>query len=169
MYGLSKKKMPYLHLIDEAIGLLNTEIRLIEWRIKYPEQLQQRINKQPLSPLYLADKTTLINIMEVVSGLFLSKDIVYQNGKPAYLVDLSKGFEWLFNIKISSKVTSVQLRCSAQDIPNNISIIVPARCLSIVTHFVVSELSLNRHFPHVRRIFRSPKAVQSLLRSRLPT
>ena len=50
VYGLSKKKMPYLHLIDEAIGLLNTEIRLIEWRIKYPEQLQQRINKQPLSP-----------------------------------------------------------------------------------------------------------------------
>ena len=72
MYGLSKKKMPHLHLIDEAIGLLNTEIRLIEWRIKYPEQLQQRINKQPLSPLYLADKTTLINIMEMVSGLFLS-------------------------------------------------------------------------------------------------
>jgi len=92
--------MPHLHLIDEAIGLLNTEIRLIEWRIKYPEQLQQRINKQPLSPLYLADKTTLINIMEMVSGLFLSKNIIYQNGKPAYLVDLSKAFEWLFNIKL---------------------------------------------------------------------
>ena len=82
--------MPYLHLIDEAIGLLNTEIRLIEWRIKYPEQLKQRIEKQSLSPLYLADKTALINIMEMVSGLFLSKNIVYQNGKPAYLVDLSK-------------------------------------------------------------------------------
>ena len=93
--------MPYLHLIDEAIGLLNTEIRLIEWRIKYPEQLQQRTNKQILSPLYLADKTTLINIMELVSGLFLSKNIVYQNGKPACLVDLAKAFEWLFNIKIS--------------------------------------------------------------------
>ena len=100
MYGLSKKKMPYLHLIDEAIGLLNTEIRLIEWRIKYPEQFKQRIDKQILFPLYLADKTTLINIMEMVSGLFLSKDIVYQNGKPAYLVDLSKAFEWLFNIRI---------------------------------------------------------------------
>lgn len=95
-----QEKMPYLHLIDEAIGLLNTEIRLIEWRIKYPEQLQQRANKQSLSPLFLADKTTLINIMEMVSGLFLSKDIVYQNGKPAYLVDLTKAFEWLFNIKI---------------------------------------------------------------------
>ena len=93
--------MPYLHLIDEAIGLLNTEIRLIEWRIKYPEQFKQRIGKQPLSPLYLADKTTLINIMEIVSSLFLSKDIVYQNGKPAYLVDLAKAFEWLFNIMIA--------------------------------------------------------------------
>ena len=93
--------MPYLYLIDEAIGLLSTEIRLIEWRIKYPKQLQQPINKQIISPLFLADKTTLINIMEMVRGLFLSNDIVYQNGKPAYLVDLSKAFEWLFNIKIS--------------------------------------------------------------------
>lgn len=90
-----------MHLIDEAIGLLNTEIRLIEWRIKYPEQLCQQTNKQALSPLFLANKTALINIMEIVSGLFLSKNIVYQNGKPAYLIDLSKGFEWLFNIKIS--------------------------------------------------------------------
>lgn len=90
-----------MHLIDEAIGLLDTEIRLIEWRIKYPEQLQQHTNKQTLSPLYLADKTTLINIMEIVSGLFLSKNIVYQSGKSACLADLAKAFEWLFNIKIS--------------------------------------------------------------------
>ena len=101
MCGLSKKKIPYLHLIDEAIGLLNTEIRLVEWHIKFPEQFEKYTNKKAPSPLYLTDKTTLINIMEMVSGLFLSKDIVYQNGKPAYLVDLSKGFEWLFNIKIS--------------------------------------------------------------------
>jgi len=93
--------MPYLHLIDEAIGLLNTEIRLIGMAYQVPGQLQQRTNKQILSPLYLADKTTLINIMELVSGLFLSKNIVYQNGKPACLVDLAKAFEWLFNIKIS--------------------------------------------------------------------
>ncbi|WP_372449969.1 MULTISPECIES: RteC domain-containing protein [Bacteroides] len=79
---------------------MNTEIYIIRLRIKYPEQFRTHSNTQPLSPLYLADKTTLINIMEMVSGLFLSKDIVYQNGKPAYLVDLAKAFEWLFNIKI---------------------------------------------------------------------
>lgn len=35
-----QEKMPYLHLIDEAIGLINNVNRLIEWRIKYPEQFK---------------------------------------------------------------------------------------------------------------------------------
>lgn len=70
--------MPYLHLIDEAIGLIDNEIRIVEWRIKYPEQFKRQLDKPPLSPLYLADKATLINIMEIVSGLFISKNIVYQ-------------------------------------------------------------------------------------------
>lgn len=98
---MGKRKIPFTQFIDEAIGIINTEIYIIRLRIKYPEQFRTHSNTQPLSPLYLADKTTLINIMEMVSGLFLSKDIVYQNGKPAYLVDLAKAFEWLFNIKIS--------------------------------------------------------------------
>ena len=76
--GLNNKKMPYLYLIDEAIGLLNIEIRIVKWRIKYPEQFQQHANKLFLSPLHLDDKTSLVNIMEIVSGLFLSKRIVYQ-------------------------------------------------------------------------------------------
>ena len=92
--------MPYLSLIDEAIGLLNIEMRIVKWRIKYPEQFQQHANKLFLSPLHLDDKTSLVNIMEIVSGLFLSKRIVYQNGKPVHLTDLGKAFEWLFNIKL---------------------------------------------------------------------
>ena len=88
--------MPYLYLIDEAIGLLNIEIRIVKWRIKYPEQFQQHANKLFLSPLHLDDKTSLVNIMEIVSGLFLSKRIVYQNGKPVHLTVLDKAFEWLF-------------------------------------------------------------------------
>lgn len=95
-----QRKIPFMQFIDEAIGIINTEIYIIRLRIKYPEQFRTHFNTQPLSPLYLADKTNLIDIMEMVSGLFLSKDIVYQNGKPAYLVDLAKAFEWLFNIRI---------------------------------------------------------------------
>lgn len=39
--------------------------------------------------------------MELVGGLSLSKNIVYQNGKPICLVDSAEVFGWLFNIKIS--------------------------------------------------------------------
>ena len=55
VHGLRKKKMHYLYLIDEAIGVLNTEIRLVEWRIKFPEQFGKYTNKKTLSPLYLTD------------------------------------------------------------------------------------------------------------------
>ena len=75
-------------------------MRIIKLRIKYPEQFQQHVNKLFLSPLHLTDKTNLINIMEIVSGLFLSKRIIYQNGKPVHLTDLGKAFEWRFNIKL---------------------------------------------------------------------
>lgn len=40
MYGLSKKKMPYLYPIDEAIGLLNNEIRLVELAYQVPGAIQ---------------------------------------------------------------------------------------------------------------------------------
>ncbi len=50
MYGLSKKKMPYLYPIDEAIGLLNNEIRLVEWRIKYPEQFKSQVVPPGIEP-----------------------------------------------------------------------------------------------------------------------
>ena len=98
--GLSKKKIPYLYLIDEAIELIKTEVRIVNLRIKYPEQFQQHANNLYLSPLHLADKTSLINIMEIVDGLFLSQRIIYQNGTSVHLTDLSKAFEWLFNIKL---------------------------------------------------------------------
>ena len=41
-----------------------------------------------------------IVIIKIISGLFLSKRIVYKNGKPAFLSDLSKAFEWVFNIQL---------------------------------------------------------------------
>ena len=97
---MSKKKIPYLYLIDEAIELIKTEVRIVNLRIKYPEQFQQHANNLYLSPLHLADKTSLINIMEIVDGLFLSQRIIYQNGTSVHLTDLGKAFEWLFNIKL---------------------------------------------------------------------
>ena len=87
-------------LIDEAIGLVNTEIRIVNMRIKYPVQFQSRKNKLPLSPLYLTDETFLVEIMELVSGVFLSKRVVTHNGTESPLTEIGRTFEWLFNIKL---------------------------------------------------------------------
>ena len=88
-----------LLLIDEAIALVNTEIRILNMRIKYPVQFQNRKNKLPLSPLYLTDETNLVEIMELVSGLFLSERVVSRNGTKSPLTEIGRAFEYLFNIK----------------------------------------------------------------------
>lgn len=69
-------------------------------RIKYPIQFQNRKNSFPPSPLYLTDETYLVEIMELVSGIFLSKRVVTHNGKESPLTEISRTFEWLFNIKL---------------------------------------------------------------------
>lgn len=89
-----------LLLIDEAIGLVNTEIRILNMRIKYPVQFQSRKNKFPLSPLHLTGETYLIEIMEMVSGLFLSKRVVTHTGTESPLTEIGRAFEHLFNIKL---------------------------------------------------------------------
>ena len=99
MVNLSRKKNVFLLLVDEAIGLINTEIRILNMRIKYPVQFQNRKNKLPLSPLYLTDETNLVEIMELVSGLFLSERVVSRNGTKSPLTEIGRAFEYLFNIK----------------------------------------------------------------------
>ena len=57
--------------------------------------------------------------MEIISGLFLSKRIVYKNGKPAFLSDLSKAFEWVFNIQLKDYHQKHEGRNKAQAGKNN--------------------------------------------------
>lgn len=100
MYNLRRGKNALLLLVDEAIEVINTEIRILNMRIKYPIQFQNRKNKLPLSPLYLTDETFLVEIMELVSGVFLSKRVVTHNGTESPLAEIGRTFEWLFNIKL---------------------------------------------------------------------
>lgn len=88
-----------LLLIDEAIGVINTEIRILNMRIKYPIQFQNRKNSFLPSPLYLTDETNLVAIMELVSGLFLSQRVITHSGKETPLAEIGRAFEHLFNIK----------------------------------------------------------------------
>ncbi|MFK2647054.1 RteC domain-containing protein [Bacteroides fragilis] len=99
---MSRGKNALLLLIDEAIGLVDTEIRILNMRIKYPVQFQSRKDKFPLSPLYLTNETYLVEIMELVSGMFLSKRVVTHNGTESPLTEVGRTFEYLFNIKLGN-------------------------------------------------------------------
>lgn len=69
-------------------------------RVKYPVQFQNRKNNFPPSPLYITDETYRVEIMELVSGIFLSKRVVTHNGTESPLTEIGRAFEYLFNIKL---------------------------------------------------------------------
>ncbi|MEG2070532.1 MAG: RteC domain-containing protein [Bacteroidales bacterium] len=78
----------------------DAELELLKFRIKYPSQFHIQSNKVPPSPLYLTGETYLIEIMEIVSGLFLSKRVVTHNGTKSPLTEIGRAFEYLFNVKL---------------------------------------------------------------------
>ncbi|EXY78102.1 hypothetical protein M084_4177 [Bacteroides fragilis str. 3988 T1] len=86
--------------LQKTLAIINSELELLNLKIQYPNPFQNRKNNYPLSPLYLTDETYLIEIMEMVSGLFLSKRVVTHNGIESPLTEIGRAFEHLFNIKL---------------------------------------------------------------------
>lgn len=82
------------------MAFVDAELELLKFRITYSSQFHIQSNKVPLSPLYLTDETYLIEIMELVSGMFLSKRVVTHNGTESPLTEIGRTFEHLFNIKL---------------------------------------------------------------------
>lgn len=85
--------------LQKTLAIINSELELLNLKIQYPTPFQNRKNGNPQSPLYLIDETNLVEIMELVSGLFLSKRIINHAGKEAPLTEIGRAFEHLFNIK----------------------------------------------------------------------
>ena len=85
--------------LQKTLAIINSELELLNLKIQYPTPFQNRKNGNPQSPHYLTDETNLVEIMELVSGLFLSKRIINHAGKEAPLTEIGRAFEHLFNIK----------------------------------------------------------------------
>ena len=75
-------------------------MELLNLKIQYPNQFQNRIKSFPPSLLYLTDNTNLVEIMELVSGLFLSQRVVTHAGTESPLTEIGRVFEYLFNVKL---------------------------------------------------------------------
>ena len=86
--------------LNKALAIINAELELLNLKIKHPNQFNQAKEKILSSPLYLTDETHLVEIMEMISGLFLTKRVVTHTGKESPLTEIVRTFEWLFNIKL---------------------------------------------------------------------
>lgn len=86
--------------LRKTLAIINSELELLNLKIQYPVPFQNRKNNFPHSPLYLTDETYLLEIMELVSGIFLSKRVVTHNGTESPLTEIGRAFEYLFNIKL---------------------------------------------------------------------
>lgn len=82
------------------MAIINSELELLNLKIQNPSQFPKSQNHFPASPLHLTDETYLIEIMEIVSGLFLSKRVVTHTGTESPLTEIGRTFEYLFNIKL---------------------------------------------------------------------
>lgn len=86
--------------MQKTLAIINSELELLNLKIQYPIPFQNRKSNFSPSQLYLTDETHLIEIMELVSGLFLSKRVVTHTGTESPLTEIGKAFEYLFNIKL---------------------------------------------------------------------
>lgn len=86
--------------LQKKQAIIYSELELLNLKIQCPTSFQNRKNGNPPSLLYLTDETNLVEIMELVSGLFLSKRVVTHTGTESPLTEIGRAFEYLFNIKL---------------------------------------------------------------------
>jgi len=82
------------------LASINFEIKLLNLKIRYPEQFQQA--KQPTfeSDLYILPKSKdlgIVALAEIVVALFFTEKVYQRNGKPAHLNQIAVAFERIFN------------------------------------------------------------------------
>ena len=97
--GWGKNALKKLFL-QKMLAIINSELELLILKIQYPNPFQNRKNNFLPSPLYLTNETTLVDIMELVSGIFLSKRVVTHIGTESPLTEIGRAFEYLFSIKL---------------------------------------------------------------------
>ena len=100
-YGAKKDVLKIVYS-DKVLSFLQKELELIHKELEFPRYFI-KIETSWQSPLYLTDETYLIEIIEMVSGLFLSKRVVTHNGAESPLTEIGRAF-LMFNLKMKQNV-----------------------------------------------------------------
>lgn len=90
---------------QKAILFLESELELLNLKIRHPEPFQQSEQPTFQSELYIIPKSKglgIIALAEIVIALFLTKQVYQQNGKPAHLKQIAEAFKKVFNCRFGS-------------------------------------------------------------------
>lgn len=91
--------------LHKALAFINSELKLFNLRIEYPEQFIDANAEIFQSNLYIIPKSKdlgIVALAEIVIALFLSKKVSQRNGKPAHLNQIAVVFEKMFNCSFGS-------------------------------------------------------------------
>ena len=87
------------------MALINTELELLNLKIRHPEQFCQTSQQTFVSDLYILPKSQglgIVALAEIVIALFLTKKVFQRNGKPANMKQIANVFEKMFNCSFGS-------------------------------------------------------------------
>lgn len=87
------------------MAIVDSELELLNLKIRYPEQFPQAEQPTFESDLYILPKSKDLGIValgEIVVALFFSKKVFQRNGKPAHLNQIAVAFERIFNCSFGS-------------------------------------------------------------------
>jgi hypothetical protein len=85
--------------------LIDSELELLNLKIRYPDQFQQPESPTFQSDLHIIPKSKDLGIValgEIVIALFYSRKVFQRNGKPAHLIQIARAFEQVFNVNFGS-------------------------------------------------------------------
>jgi hypothetical protein len=100
-----KKNALKFAYLQKALALVNSELKLLNLKICYPEQFPPAEQPTFESDLYILPKSKdlgFVALAEIVIALFFSKKVFQRNGKPAHLNQIAFAFEKIFNCSFGS-------------------------------------------------------------------
>ncbi|MFT4223336.1 hypothetical protein [Dysgonomonas sp.] len=100
--------------VQKVIAVIDSEIVLLETRFTHPERF---VNEQTFkSDLHIIPKSKdlgIVALAEIVESLYLSQEVLNNEGKPANKNQIGNKFELIFNVSfgdISDKTSEIYKR-----------------------------------------------------------
>lgn len=100
--------------MQKAVSVIEQELTLLEIRFTYPERFTKEQTFK--SDLYVIPKSKdlgIVALAEIVESLYLSQEILNNEGKPASKTQIGYLFELMFNVSfgdISDKTSEIYKR-----------------------------------------------------------